>query len=805
MESIFTAVINKKRNKKKLFAKFNSIPFGILLINSEQRIYFANNQALHFTGYRDLTGLNCDVLFSNENNFSPPLKSEENIEGKVIDMRLNDGTILPVLKTVQPLILNDEKYQLEMIAEVATHENTKELLLEKSNELNEILNLKLRSDKKALIESKKFELLFNEISDSLFLHDLEGNILKVNRSAVFCFGYSMSELCSMNIRDLVSEDLLNSIDDNVKLLIKRGNYSFETVHITNNNVEIPVIVSSKIIKLDGKKLILSSVKDITVQKNSEAKLIGSRNNAEENEAELKAIFDNSPISIFVFDQQLRVLRINRKGLSKFQVHDFCFEKLRLGNIINCVNTENNTLKCGSTENCKSCRLNTIFNLTVSNEETFFKEEVQVSFRKKKKIIEKTMLISTSQLKQNGQTTFLAMLDDISRRKKMERELIKAKEKAEQSDRLKTAFLNNISHEIRTPLNGILGFIDFFGENELNRFSEDQRREFIMIMKKSGDRLINTVNDLVEISKLDSGSREMKKEKFNVSDELTVLIGNTKDGKINPNINFIAEVNPDIQNYLAETDKGSLLQILKHLLDNAFKFTNEGFVKLIVSAENSDLICKVEDSGIGIKDCEQEMIFKPFGKSIDSIKNAVDGNGLGLSISQKLANSLGGDLIVQSTFGSGSVFTLTLPNVFVSSQKKTPESYTQMRSEIDLKGKTILVAEDEMSNFLYIQAVLNNKGCNIIHAKNGKEAVENCLNGHKPDLVLMDLKMPVMDGFTAAQKIRETGKNIPVIAHSAFVLNNEKQLATDAGCIDYLPKPVKQQDLIDMILRYVKVD
>lgn len=649
--------------------------------------------------------------------------------------------------------------------------------------------------------SDNFEKLFDEISDSLFLHDFEGNILKVNKSACVCLGYTSEELCSMNIRDLASAGLLDSLDDKLTSLLKNKRVSFEAIHITKNGVEIPVAITSKIIGLDNRSLILSSAVDITFRKRFEDELIESRNHAEEKEAELKAIFNNSPASIFVFDENMRILRVNRKGLTKFHIKDTLLENQRLGDIINCVNTKNNTLKCGSSKPCSTCKLYDVFTRTVDEGESFTKEEVQISFKKNKKIIEKTVLVSTSLLKRNGKAAFLATIDDISRRKKMERELIKAKEKAEESEKLKTAFLNNLSHEIRTPLNGILGFIDFFADENYN-FSAGQKQEFIEIMNKSGERLINTVNNLVEISKLDSGIMKLNKEKFNFSKVLEVFILEQRHRFENPNIEFIYEIDPDLENEEISTDKLKLLQALKNLIDNAFKFTFEGQVKLIIKRDDKDIHISVEDNGIGIAPEHHTAIFEPFWQVENNMERVFEGNGLGLSIAKKLINSLGSALNVKSDNGKGSVFSFVLPGMLEMKKKVNGFDSAGYENVSPLAGKTILIAEDEVVNYLYLEAVLSKLNCNLIHAFNGKEAVDIVTQNPNINLVLMDLKMPVMDGYEATSKIKSIRNNIPVIAQSAYVSNGENEKAIEAGCSDYLSKPINKKLLFDLILKHI---
>lgn len=338
-------------------------------------------------------------------------------------------------------------------------------------------------------------------------------------------------------------------------------------------------------------------------------------------------------------------------------------------------------------------------------------------------------------------------------------------------------------------------MDFFEDDSL---PVEKRKEFISIMRKSSDRLIETVTSIIELSKLEKGMIEIKKEKFNVCNELNNLVFDTQNKLLKPEVEFIWEFDEHLKNQVVETDKLNLVLILKHLISNAIKFTEKGHVKFRANKNKKDLVISIEDTGIGIPENELDTIFKPFRKSEDTIQKAIDGNGLGLTLAQKLANTMGGEIKVSSQLEKGSRFTLSLPNIFVDE----PVQKNNLLSEKILRNKTVLIAEDELSNFMFLEAVLQKLGCNVLHAKNGEEAIHCGLNGQKIDLILMDLKMPVMDGFTATKKIREANQEVPIIAHSAFVLNNEQELAREAGCNDYLPKPVKPAELIKVLQKHI---
>ncbi len=645
---------------------------------------------------------------------------------------------------------------------------------------------------------KKFETLFEEMTEALFLHDLNGNIKNANRKACEKLGLTKENLETMNITDLVSDDITNLFQNGFKKQIKEGQYSYEINYSSNGKTKIPVEITSKPIKLGKTRMMLTGFRDISIRKHYENLLIESKIQAEFNENELKLIFENSPSSIFLFDEKMNILRANRKAVRKFNINSANIHDQKISDLINCINTEHNSFEYG---NIKACAVPNIFHETIKGKD-YTKKEIKIAVKEKDSIAFKTVLVSTSLLKRNGHSIYLATIDDITKRKKMELELLAAKEKAEEADKLKSAFIQNLHHEIRTPLNGILGFIDFFADDSYG-FSPQEKSELIEVMHKSGDRLIKTINDLLEISKLDSGILKINKELFDLKTHLANYVKEQQLKFQNSDIDFLYEIDSSIESIMVNTDKPKLFLALENLLDNAFKFTSSGFIKLKVWVKNEDLEISIEDSGIGIETKFQDSIFKPFWQVQKDLDRYYDGNGLGLTISKKMIDNLGGKLSVQSDFGKGTTFSVKLPKAIDLTAKPIgSKTETTPYNQISLEGKTILVCEDEMSNYIYLQTILSHEKCKLIHALNGAEAIEMFKANAAIDLVLMDLRMPIVNGLQASAKMREIRKHIPIIAQSAYVLDDEKQKAMDAGCIDYLSKPTNSDLLITTIAKHL---
>lgn len=645
---------------------------------------------------------------------------------------------------------------------------------------------------------KKFEILFEEMTEALFLHDFNGDIEKVNKKACEYLGITKISLETMNIADFVSNDVVNSYKDILKKQIKEGQCRFETNYVTNGGTKIPIEITSRLIEFGKTRMVLTGFRDITIRKHYENLLIESKKTAESNQNELKLIFDNSPLSIFLFDEKMSILRVNKQAATKFKLNSAQIVGKKINDIVCCLKTDFDSFRCDSADPCK---LSNIFSETIQGK-NFIKEELQISINAKDAMEVKTVLISTSLLKRNGHSIYLATIDDITNRKKMELELLNAKEKAEESDKLKSAFIENLHHEIRTPLNGILGFIDFFADDSYN-FSNQEKKELIEVMHKSGDRLIKTINDLLEMSKLDTGILKVNNESFNLKTYLDNFINEQRLKFKNFEIEFQYEIDSSLENKMIHTDKEKLCQVLQNLLDNAFKFTSKGSVKLEVSLEDENLEIVIQDSGIGIAPKFHDLIFKPFWQVNKDPDRYYEGNGLGLTVSKKIVSSMGGELIVKSDLGAGSVFSIKLPKTLDLNFEPSNEITKKEHIEKSLVGKTILICEDEISHFIYLKTVLLNEKCKIIHASNGIEALKTFKANTTIDMVLMDLIMPEMNGLEASAKMKEIRRNIPIIAQSAQAIDSEILRANKAGCIDYLIKPINRDLLITTITKYLR--
>ena len=426
--------------------------------------------------------------------------------------------------------------------------------------------------------------------------------------------------------------------------------------------------------------------------------------------------------------------------------------------------------------------------------------------------------------------------DITELEKIKRELQTSKEKAEMSDKLKSAFLANMSHEIRTPLNAIVGFSHLIAESE----NKEERKTFYEIVEANNERLLQLINEILDLSKIESGIIEFTSAPVNIH-SLCKEVHDAHVFRTPQGVQLIYE--PSENGLVIETDKNRVFQVFSNLIGNAFKFTKAGSISYGYKLVGNQIVFHVTDTGTGIEPEKIERVFERFAK----LNNYAQGTGLGLSICKTIIERLGGEISVSSVVGQGTTFTFTLPYESDQSTENTKEekrqegnanenptgtgsmkidpASTETPAETSVKEdsektsgntddnssdsisanaspsqRTILIAEDEDSNFDLLKAILGRK-YRLIRARDGMEAVTS-YDEAKPDLILMDIKMPNLDGLEATKIIRELSPTVPIIAQSAYAYQQDQIAATDAGCSDFIAKPISQAKLKDMINKWL---
>lgn len=389
---------------------------------------------------------------------------------------------------------------------------------------------------------------------------------------------------------------------------------------------------------------------------------------------------------------------------------------------------------------------------------------------------------------------LGIMIDISDRKKAEQELLIAKEKAEESDRLKSAFLNNMSHEIRTPMNAIMGFAELL---ETNYRNEEKVKDYVKIINQRASDLLVIINDILDIAKIESEQVTLKVEDINIKlflEELfrTFILIQDKYKKYDIKLNL--DITGIQNNFNINTDKTRLTQIITNLVSNAIKYTESGEVTIGCKLAKQLLTFYVSDTGVGISPEDQAKIFERFIRLDHKTNRFFGGNGLGLSITKGLVELLGGKIWVESTVGVGSTFYFTISAEVFMQIETNPIETEKSRNYKNLKGKKILVVEDDEYNLSFIQEILSAYELTLFYAKNASQAMDLSF-ANKPDIVLMDIGLPDMSGYEAIQKMLEKQKNLKIIAQTAFASGIDREKALESGCIEHLGKPISSEELL----------
>lgn len=390
--------------------------------------------------------------------------------------------------------------------------------------------------------------------------------------------------------------------------------------------------------------------------------------------------------------------------------------------------------------------------------------------------------------------------DITERKQTEIQLTAALQKAEESERLKSAFLSNMSHEIRTPLNAVIGFSELL---EAGNLSEEKLSTFVRHIKDNGNALQTLIADILELSRIESGSIQINEETVNLGNLFTSFYEEfLRLAQARGKQNLAIKIQVPTGEQLFISDKQRIRQVMTNLFDNALKFTGEGSIsygfKVVRNQANEPLLhLYMTDTGIGIPETKKHLLFKRFTKIHEGSGMVYPGAGLGLSIVEQIVKLMNGNINIHSEAGYGTTVNIFLPATF-----GTPENQRVLQDDqmtvMDLKGKNVLVVEDVDSNFDLLKIILESLGMNVIRAIEGHRAIQICEETEQLDLVLMDIQLPGMNGYEATRVIKQIRPELPVIAQTAFAMTNEKDACLEAGCDGYIAKPIKSQLLIPVL-------
>jgi PAS domain S-box-containing protein len=481
---------------------------------------------------------------------------------------------------------------------------------------------------------KHFDYILKYANDIILLVDKDLCIVEANDRALEFYQYTRDEFIGMNVDKIRSTETLSQIPGNVNIVEENESATFETVHRRKDNTTFSVEISSRVITIEGSKYYQSIARDITERKRVE-------NILKESEERFRKIFEESPFSILMSDKDFSIIRANQSfcnfiGYSEEDLKSFTFRDFTHSDYIG--NDEISLLEL------------------VSGKIPVYHTEKRY-IRNDGSEIWGSTTVSIVRNKQDEVQFLLVMIEDITSRKKAEAELIAAKEKAEESDKLKTAFLHNVSHEIRTPMNAIIGFSALLNDNEL---SDEDRRQYIDIIFQSGSQLLSIINDIVDIANVESGQAKVNLTEVNLNSTLRSL---NDQFSIYGKQNFVSihlKTTLSDNDSKIVTDNTKLVQILSNLINNAIKFTKNGLINFGYTLKDKYIEFFVSDSGIGIPPEYHSRIFDRFFQVDSAVSRQYSGTGLGLSICKGYVELLGGEIKVESELGKGALFLFTIP-------------------------------------------------------------------------------------------------------------------------------------------------
>lgn len=512
--------------------------------------------------------------------------------------------------------------------------------------------------------------------------------------------------------------------------------------------------------------------------------------AEDETGNMLQAMDQSPLSVMITNLDGKVMYANRKSLD---ISGYTIKEL-YGNLPMIMNPY-------------ECEPDHHQDLWSSLESNGLWEGEYLNKNKAGKPYWESAMISSIKNSRNKTSHYLYVSEEITKRKKIENELKKAKSLAEESDKLKTAFLANMSHEIRTPMNAIIGFTDMLRNDE---YSKQEHEEFLTLIGDNSKKLLNTIENIIDIAKIEAGELTITHTRCSANKILYDVFYSfeKKKHKLDKShIKFTASQYKEDENLQFMSDPIRINQVLSNLIENAFKYTYEGEIELGYTLVREDdttyIVYYVKDSGLGISRHQTDTIFNRFTQAGDNYMSTSGGTGLGLAISRNIARLMNGDIKLKSEVGKGSEFRFMIPFIPPKSIMPAPDTLHKIAGEnYEYTSKTILIAEDEDSNYKLLEVMLRKTNVRIVRAYNGKQATDYVLGGNDADLILMDVRMPVMNGYEATEHIKKFDPTIPVIVQTAFALSGDRESSFEAGCDGYLSKPIIASELYKVMKKFL---
>jgi len=619
--------------------------------------------------------------------------------------------------------------------------------------------------------------ILNQIEEGVIILQ-DGETIFANAYLMELSGYSEKEFYNLDIFNLLTGDDLEKAKKNYQRKIKGETFVtdyFITLKTKNNNDKL-LTVKSSLIDWKGAPAVLGIFYDRTSQKKINSKLMDA-------ELRYRLLFKSINVGVVIFNDNFEITEVNSSFL---KITNYSYNEI--------VDVTIDDLLV------KKDDKNWIMD-KIKNSSALKNIEMEIFAKNKKKFIAN---LNIEVLEINEKSYAMISVEDITKRKKDEIKLKFTKLKAEEENNLKSAFIANISHEIRTPMNAILGYSDLLMENLM----DDENREYLSVIKQSGELLINIIDNILELSRLQSGTVRLTKNSISLKEMLQQVKSNALAyiQKSNKNIKYIEKIDDKISEFV-KIDSTKIIQVLDNLFSNAVKFTEKGYLRTEVLLEKDKIIFNVIDTGIGISPLIKKNVFQQFFQVNQKNSEKNVGIGIGLTVSKKLVELMGGEFLIssnkQSTHGTKISFTLPYQPI-----EKPQVEDSSIRDDFfqTVASYKILVAEDNALNQRLIRRLLEKLGFYVEVAEDGEVAVEKFSNNSDFAMILMDIEMPKMNGIEAIKIIRsmeqDEKQKIPIIVLTAHAIDDVKKESLSAGCNDFLTKPIKKEIIEKIIRKYI---
>ena len=704
------------------------------------------------------------------------------------------------------------------------------------------LEFKIKSmqAEEALIKSEiKYKDLVNEVSDGYFVTNNQGIITFANISLAKIFGFiSPEEMTGHSFTEFDKKSDTQDVSYNFKNIIKnkkningleREVFRVDSTPIHIEIKAVQVLEDGKIVGMQG------VIRDIT-----ERKLAGDA--LRESEESYRKLFENHSAVKIILDldtgaildandaaaqyygwtreelKHMKIYQINTLSPKEANVemerarskrrNRFEFRHRRADGSIRDVEVFSSKIEIRGKDVLHSIiqditeRKRAELELILANKELAFQNSEKEKRADELIIVNNVLDFQNKEKEKRAEELIIANKELVFQNKEKEKrasELTIAKEQAEESDRLKSAFLTNMSHEIRTPMNGILGFTELLKDPNL---SSDDQQDFIQIIQISGARMLNTINSIVDISKIESGLMKVDIKETNINEKIEFTYKFFKPEAEIKGLQLLYKNSLPAKEAIINTDNEKVYGLLTNLIKNAIKFTYDGSIEFGYEKKGEYLEFYVKDTGVGIPENQKELIFERFRQGSENHTRGYEGSGLGLSICKSYIEMLGGEIWVESEEGKGSTFYFTIPyNAVSEKQTELKDTVSQEHKGVQLKNLKILIVEDDEISYSLLTRMLQNISQEILHAITGVKAVEACRNNPDLDLVLMDIRMPKMDGNEATRQIRQFNKDVIIIAQTAHAFSGDRDNAIEAGCNDNISKPINMTLLYELIKKH----